>query len=167
MCKHLPLVIASAAAVKIVALDDRCERRITPLVERFGRLHVVVPVDQDRGTTRSFPVSVDERMLSGGNYLHIPEADMAQVIGEPGRAPLHIIRMGGLSADSRKANEFLQFLEPACSVLQQPTHHNDLDCPLHFQLVFSFVLVSPSACGSAVRTRARSVGCWRRARYLK
>ena len=45
---ELALVVAGAAGVDDVVLVARLERRPHPLVERIGRLHVVVAVDEHR-----------------------------------------------------------------------------------------------------------------------
>ena len=49
--EELALVVAGAAGVDDVVLVARLERRPHPLVERIGRLHVVVAVDEHRRGT--------------------------------------------------------------------------------------------------------------------
>ena len=64
---QLALVVAGAARVHDVVLVPRLERRPDPLVERIGRLDVVVAVDQDGGLVRAGmePVGGDHRVAAG------------------------------------------------------------------------------------------------------
>ena len=66
----LPLVVAGAAREDIVAAHFRLERRRFPFVERIGRLHVVVAVEQDRGfSRRAEPFRVDQRIAVAFDQL--------------------------------------------------------------------------------------------------
>jgi hypothetical protein len=58
-----------------------------PFVERVGRLHIVMAVnEQGRTPRRSLPASIDKRMAGGRNDPDIIEADAAQMPREPVRA---------------------------------------------------------------------------------
>src|ERR1019366_2886949 len=59
----LPFVVAGTAAVDVVAADFGLERRRFPLVERIGRLHVVVAIEEDGGLVGGAePLGVDQRV---------------------------------------------------------------------------------------------------------
>ena len=49
----LALVVAGAAGIDVVAANFRLERRRLPFVQRIGRLHVVMAVEQDRRLARA------------------------------------------------------------------------------------------------------------------
>ena len=50
--EHLPLVVGRAAGVEVAVAHGRLERGRDPFVQRVGRLHVVVAVDQHRRAHR-------------------------------------------------------------------------------------------------------------------
>jgi hypothetical protein len=50
---HLAFVIGGPAAEKIAVAHGGFEGGRSPELERFGRLHIVVPVEKDRGLPRS------------------------------------------------------------------------------------------------------------------
>ena len=59
--EDLPLVVDRAAGEKLPVPHRRLERRRLPLLQRIHRLHVVVPVDEER--RRAFgaaPLAVDD-----------------------------------------------------------------------------------------------------------
>ena len=47
--EHLPLVVGRPAGVELPVANRRLEGRAEPLVQRVGRLNVVVPVDEQGG----------------------------------------------------------------------------------------------------------------------
>ena len=95
--------------MQVVAAPGGRERRRAPGVERFRRLHVVVPIDKKRRPAgRAQPVGVDDGMAGGRNDLHVLEADLEQMTGEPARAGAHVGGVPWLPADRRKADEIAQ-----------------------------------------------------------
>ena len=105
--EHLPLVVGRASSVKIPRPDRRLERRRAPFIERFGRLDVIVPVDQDGAFPRRVqPVGSDDRVVSGVVQLDVLQSDRAQLAGQPDRATPDIAGMPRLRADAGKADEF-------------------------------------------------------------
>ena len=80
--EHLPLVVGRAAGVEVAVADRRLEGRRDPLVERIGRLHVVVAVDQHRrraGHRRR--LGIDDRMAG-----RLDQFDREASAGETGSA---------------------------------------------------------------------------------
>ena len=66
--EHLAFVVGRAAGVDVAVADGRLERRADPFVERLGRLHVVVAIDEhDRLAGHRRRLGIDERMAGGGN----------------------------------------------------------------------------------------------------
>ena len=85
----LALVVRRPTGEHPAVADERLERRELPLVERVGRLDIVVPVDEHRrGALGVEPIAVHERVAAGLEDLDVLEADRAEVVGEElGRAP--------------------------------------------------------------------------------
>ncbi|MDH4369069.1 MAG: hypothetical protein OEV99_04425 [Nitrospira sp.] len=69
-------------------------------------------IDEHGGSPRRMtPFGIDDGMAPGGYDRHLREADPTQMVGQPARAPLQILRMFGLRADAGKAVERLQFFQ--------------------------------------------------------
>ena len=65
MRQHLPLVVAYAPPKKVFSADGRIERRRAPLVDRVGRLDVVMSVDEQRRPVGgSPPFAIYDRMAA-------------------------------------------------------------------------------------------------------
>ncbi len=63
---HLALVVDSAAGVKVAVALGRFKGRRDPLIERIGRLHVIVAIGEAGGLALGVqPVGVDQRMSGG------------------------------------------------------------------------------------------------------
>ena len=68
--KHLAFVVGGATGVEVAVADGRLEGGADPLVDRVGRLDVVVAVDQrDGGTGDRGGLGVDQRMAGGFDLL--------------------------------------------------------------------------------------------------
>ncbi len=77
---HLALVVHRAAGVDVAVAFGGLEGRREPLVQRIGRLHVVVPINQHRGLARGVqPVGIDQRVARGLNQPHVLHADALQL----------------------------------------------------------------------------------------
>src|SRR5262245_40069812 len=84
MREHLALVVTRSPAIKVIAAECWFKRRAMPLVQWFGRLDVIMPVDQDGRPARiALPIGVNHRMAPSLNDPDVLEADFAQVFGEP------------------------------------------------------------------------------------
>ena len=118
---QLALVVAGAARVQDVVLVPRLERRPDPLVERIGRLDVVVAVDQDGGLVRPGvePVGGDHRVAAGIGQAGVVEADGREVVRDPLRCPAHLVLLGRIGADRFHPQELVEALEVLVRVLAQ------------------------------------------------
>ena len=115
---ELALVVDRAARVDVLIALGRLEWRSVPLVQRLGRLHVIVRIAQRRRLARGVqPVGVNQRMALGGNDLDILEADALQIVGHHlgGLADIVFVLFGG--ADAGDAKQIFQLVEKALLVL--------------------------------------------------
>jgi hypothetical protein len=110
----LPLVVGRAAADQAVALFGRLERRVAPFVERVGRLHVVVAVEQHRGLVRAgpHPLGIDQRVPGGGDLLG-GESGRLHLGHQPVGAAVHILPVGRVGRDRRDPEVLLELGEIA------------------------------------------------------
>src|SRR6476661_9862453 len=92
----LPLVIGSAPGVQLAIADGGRERRRGPLVERIGRLDVVVAVDQKRGLPRyRRAFGPHHRVSRSLENLDDRAAQTPEVIPQPLRGPPTIRGVSG------------------------------------------------------------------------
>ena len=83
MREHLPFVVGRAAGVDVAVADGRLERRADPFVQRIGRLHVVVAVDQhDRLAGDGGGFGVNQRMAGRGDRFGL-EAERSELRSDP------------------------------------------------------------------------------------
>ncbi len=106
--EKLALVVADAPGIDAPVADRRLKRQANPLLERFGRLDVVVAVDQDRvGIVASDPLAVDDRQAVG---RHDPRRDA--VLGQDCRDEFGaFVHADPLRTDRRLAEEAKQRFE--------------------------------------------------------
>jgi hypothetical protein len=114
----LALVVHDAAAPHATVADGGLERRALPLVEGIDRLHVVVPVDEERRLARRVVELCEHR----GVPLRRPHLDalgteraeiLHQVLGV-----LHEVRfVRGIARDRRDLHLLLELLHEAAAVL--------------------------------------------------
>ena len=85
--EHLAFVVGRAAGVDVAVADGRLERRADPFVERLGRLHVVVAVDQgDRFAGHRRRLGVDQRVAGRGDQFG-RQAQICRIAWRPSRPP--------------------------------------------------------------------------------
>ena len=73
---HLPFVVDCTAGIDVAVALGWLEGRREPFVERIGRLHIVVAVDEHRGLAGGVqPVSVDQGMAFAFNEPCVLHAD--------------------------------------------------------------------------------------------
>jgi hypothetical protein len=100
----LPFIVGGAAAVQIAAANRWLEGRGRPQVQRLGRLHVVVAVEQDgRLAGRVQRFSIDKRVHFRRQDFDIFQACGAQAAGDPFRSALNVGLVFGLRADTRNS----------------------------------------------------------------
>ena len=108
--EHLALVVGGAAGVEVAVANRRLERRREPGLQRLGRLHVVVAVDQQgRFARRTEPFGVDDGVPLGGDQLGFQPHRRQVVADEVGRSPSVgvVIRLG---ADAGNPDQVLELL---------------------------------------------------------
>lgn len=117
--EHLPLVVGRPARVETVSADHRFERLGLPAVRKGRGLHVVVPVDQDRGGVgvRGGPFRED-----GGGARRLPdlgggEACLLELGGQPVGAAPYVRRMLGLGRHRRDAQPLHEVVEEGGTVV--------------------------------------------------
>ena len=139
--EHLAFVVGGAAGVDVAVAAHGLERRRRPLLQRIGRLNVVMPVDQRRrgpGDVRR--LAVDQRMAAGGNHL-VAETELVELVGHPGCRPLHVRLPLRVGADAGDPQEFAQFFF-------KPRRFRDqifVDCGHPIHLSAGIASVSPVA----------------------
>ena len=110
--QHRPLVVGDAARIEAAVADRRLERRRDPFLDRVGRLHVVVAVDQDgrraRGTRRSRRAPPDDRPSRRSRPAGGRRASAGPRQIPPPRECLAVCRVG---ADAGNAAERLQIVQ--------------------------------------------------------
>ncbi len=114
---RLPLVIRGAAGIDVVVADLGYERRRLPFLQRVGRLHVVVPVEQQRGFPVSAePFAVDQRVALAFDQLGFLEPGVRKLATRKlGRAP-DVVLVLGERAYAWNAQPRLQLLQKSLSV---------------------------------------------------
>ena len=102
--------------------ETRREGRGGPFLQRVGRLHVVMAVEQDaERRSRAPPMAHDHRLAAGRLDAGL-KADIAQVLGAPfgGSDAGRVI--GGIGGDARDAQELEQAIErrlaPCCEMIE-------------------------------------------------
>ncbi len=108
---ELAFVVHRAAGIDIVVAFRRLKGRADPLVERIGRLHVVVRVAEHGRLTRSVqPVGVNQRMAFGGDQFHVLHADSPEFVGHYVGGLLHVGFMLGRGADAGNTKQIFEFV---------------------------------------------------------
>src|SRR5216684_1487669 len=101
---YLALVVGSTASKKIAVAHRRFERRRRPEIERLGRLHIIVAIEENRWLTRSFQrLGVYERMEIRGHDFNRFKSSGAQMVGNPARSALDIRLVLGFGTDTGDA----------------------------------------------------------------
>ena len=120
-----PLVVADAAPVDAPTHNGGRERRRAPFLQRLGRLHVVVAVDQDGGRVfASFQmVGVNGGMSGGGPGFDGVEACFFQTLCQPLCRPRHVRGVLELGADAGNGGEGQQVSQGGLAALLQRVQH--------------------------------------------
>ena len=115
---HLALVVDRAAGVEIAVALGGLEGRREPLVERVGRLHIVVAVDEHGRLAGGMqPVGIDQRMAFGLNQARVLHADALE-LGEQRLGGFAAVgRVLGQRGDGGNAQQSLQIIEKTGVVL--------------------------------------------------
>ncbi len=108
----LPLVVGGAAGVQIAAANGGFKCRRGPEVQRLGRLHIVMAVEEDgRFAGRAQRFAIDERVHFRGQDFDVVEARGAQLFGDPLRGALDVRLVLGLRADAWNPQEFVELVQ--------------------------------------------------------
>src|ERR1041385_3963453 len=109
--ENLAFVIRRAARKNISVFQNRLERRRIPKLKRIGRLHVVVPVNQNRRTPLSMLVArPNDRVARGCNQLRL-QADTGQLFNQPVRAFAYSFRIIVVRGNAWKPQKRIEILE--------------------------------------------------------
>lgn len=117
--EHLALVVGRPARVEAVAADHRLERLGVPAVGPRRGLHVVVPVDQDRGGVgvRGGPFREDRGGTGRLPYLRGGEAGLLEFGGQPVGAASYVRRVLGLGRHRWDAQPFHEVVQEGGAVV--------------------------------------------------
>ena len=116
---HLPFVVHRAARVEIAVPLDRLEGRRNPLVQRIGRLHIVVPVGQaGRLALGMQPVRIDQRMSRAAVLWNVDQLDVLhpnprQLGGQHLGRVANVALVFGQRRNRGNAEQRLQFVKKA------------------------------------------------------
>jgi hypothetical protein len=107
-----PLVVGAAAGAHLAVDDRRLERRRLPQLQRLGRLHVVVAVDQQRGpvVAGGRGVAVDRGQPAALEQAGL-EPGVLQAGAKERRGPARVLVTVALGAHRRDAQEGEELVE--------------------------------------------------------
>src|SRR2546422_7266692 len=112
--EDLPLVVRGAAREQPAVAHARLERRRSPFVERIGRLHVVVPVEEQRRRAGHLgPDSPHDGVRAAREELHLAAAQSPQLPGDPFRGGAAVGAVRGERRDRRGAQKIRELLQQA------------------------------------------------------
>ena len=115
----LAFVIDRAAGVEIAVALGWLKGRRVPLVQRLGRLHIVVAVNEHRRLARRIePVGIDERVAGGFLQGHVLHADALELRGDKVGGAAAVGGMLGQRGDRRNAEQVLELGEKTRVVLR-------------------------------------------------
>src|SRR5213596_2813348 len=113
---ELALVVCDAARVQPTVADGRLERLAVPQLERSRRLHVEVPVDEDRRrravSGRSANLAERERLRIGLEELRVA-ARSSDEVPYPCRRVPHVRILHGVRTDARNPQKLKKLVEPS------------------------------------------------------
>lgn len=109
--ERLTFVIAGAAGVDVVVLDDGFKGRRVPEVEGVDGLDVVVAVEEERGLAGGEEgLGVDEGVAAGG-FDELDVGEDREFSGDPFGGAMDVDGVGGVGGDAGDAQEFDQLVE--------------------------------------------------------
>jgi hypothetical protein len=115
--EHLSLVVGRAARVQPAIADRRLERRRGPLVERIGRLDVVMTVDEQRRRPRHVgPRAPDDGMRLAAEEFDVPASEPPQLGGHPLRGGAAVGIVSGQRRNGRNAEELTQLTQQSFAI---------------------------------------------------
>ncbi len=104
MGKNLPLIIRCAACVEVIIADGWLKGGAEPKVKWFGRLHIVMAVNEHGGRARCVqPIGINQGMAGCGDDTAVLQANGRERRHQPFGRPLHIGRVFRLGADAGDA----------------------------------------------------------------
>ena len=112
MGEHLPLVVDRAPGIEIAVALGGLERGRKPLVERVGRLDVVMAIGQAGGLAGGVqPVPIDQRMTGGLDHPDMLQANALQFPGQALGGQADVARVLGKGRNGRNTEQRFEFLE--------------------------------------------------------
>src|SRR5579871_4408382 len=119
MRKELALVVRRAASEQFTAALDRVEWRCVPQFKWLGRLHIIMPVNEDvwRGSAGCSRFCDENRVSLGRAQLHI-QAERAKVACQPVGASEYVASVIGLSRNTWETHQSFQLVDKLASILR-------------------------------------------------
>jgi hypothetical protein len=115
---ELAFVVDGAASVDIAVALGRLEWRADPLVERVGRLDIVMCVAESRGLAGGVkPVGVNQRMPRSGNDLDILKPNALEIRSDKFGRSTDVALVILQGADAGDAQQILKLVEEARLIL--------------------------------------------------
>jgi hypothetical protein len=108
--EHLAFIVGRPPGVEVSIAARRLEGGGCPLFQRFGRLNVVMAINQGRRRSlydRGF--GVDKGVAFGGDDFG-GKVEAAELAGHPLRRPADVVAVFALRADAGNAKELAQVL---------------------------------------------------------
>ena len=106
----LSFVVGGTARVNVAVANGGFERGSGPKVQGFGRLNVVMSIEQDgwfAGRVERF--GIDERVQRRGNDFNRFKSSGTEIVGDPAGSALDVGLVFGLGADAGDAKKLVQF----------------------------------------------------------
>lgn len=114
--EELPLVVRGTPGVEVSATHLGAEGRAQPRLQWVGRLHVVVAVDEDRGSPRDGrALAVNHGVGVGAQQIHLLTAQAPEMLRQPqGRSAAVAVPgwIGGHAGDAKEVDQLAQHAVP-------------------------------------------------------
>jgi hypothetical protein len=115
----LALIVSRPTAIEAVVADGGLKWRGSPLLDWSCRLHVVVPVGQQRGPAIANPLSVNDGMPARREHLYSGQAGRAEPACKPLRTSLYIGFASRVGTETPNRNEFPNLYNITVVILRQ------------------------------------------------
>src|SRR5208283_3115512 len=104
-------VVRRAARKDVAIFQHRLKGRRVPHLQRIGRLYIVMAVNQHRALLRIVSrAPPDDWMVPGPHRLGI-ESDVSQLLNEPLRAAIQLLRIALVGRDARETEKRIEVVE--------------------------------------------------------
>src|SRR6185437_6910674 len=122
--EHRALVVGDAARVDAAVAQCRRKGRALPLLQRIGRLDIIMSIYQNRHLARGAePFAVDDRVAGGRHRADVERAGGGELGGHPAAGGGDVARVRGVGADARDRRELDQLVEDFVVLGLEPREH--------------------------------------------